>query len=423
MRFEQRNLDFERRLPIVAASLLLLTSVILGVMFAIIGEYFTVFGSVVVGSLAVVTLVLSFRGKHKLGGVIIIIVGQVAVGLTAIASQELHALDVYAQTIFLVLVAFYISPKTSIYMGGFSCFVVLASNLTQFGTPGYMDDGFVLLVTSLIFLGVTVYLLYLFAQRAELNIVAHRRRLDHNEALFERVPDAANQLGATAQEIFSMSQEQQRGALQQSSAVDETHRSLSALLGLSEEIVRSSKLASRNAEKTLSNAELVSEHIDMLAIHAEGINEILVTIKELADKSDLLALNAALEGTRAGEAGRGFSIVASEMQKLAEQTAGAVVDIDKLTQDIGKASAIARTSMEELKELANTSTKATLQIESSTEQQRATVEHVTQATDDISSISAQVIAGKDQTIVSMEELKELALRLSEMVDQFRAAAE
>src|SRR4029077_20627123 len=122
------------------------------------------------------------------------------------------------------------------------------------------------------------------------------------------------------------------------------------------------------------NSQVVAERIAALSGHTRRISEILEVIKDIANKSDLLALNAALEGTKAGEAGRGFSLVAAQMQRLAENVMGSVQDIKKLVADIRDASQAAVLATEEGTKLADATTEMARQIRLITQQQQTGTE-------------------------------------------------
>src|SRR5690606_23040553 len=136
---------------------------------------------------------------------------------------------------------------------------------------------------------------------------------------------------------LASAQNQERGSTEQSSAVEETNRTLGSLLASAREIAQAAQGVTRNAEQTQDNTTSMADRIAALSRQVERITEILERIKGIASKSEILALNAALEGTKAGEAGRGFSLVASQMQRLAENVMEAVREIRDLTEGIREA--------------------------------------------------------------------------------------
>src|SRR5690606_9532325 len=93
-----------------------------------------------------------------------------------------------------------------------------------------------------------------------------------------------------------------------------------------------------NAEQTMETTDSMVERIESLSGHTGRISELLDTIRDIADKSDLLALNGSLEASRAGEGGRGFALVAAEMRRLAVRVTASVEDVKSLIADIRESS-------------------------------------------------------------------------------------
>jgi len=108
-----------------------------------------------------------------------------------------------------------------------------------------------------------------------------------------------------------------------------------------------------NLHRLAEGSARAARDVDALAHQATEIGAIVQLIHEIADQTNLLALNAAIEAARAGEAGRGFAVVADEVRKLAERTAKATKDIDGLVSSIRDDSSQAREAMESLAQMAN----------------------------------------------------------------------
>ena len=164
---------------------------------------------------------------------------------------------------------------------------------------------------------------------------------------------------------------------------------------------------------------MIAGRIGELSEHTVRIGEILVLIKEIANKSELLALNAALEGTKAGEAGRGFSLVANQMQRLAEQVMGSVKNIELLTADITKATSSSVLATEEATKLAAQTTASARSITQSVHQQQAGTQQASVAMDQIAQVSHDSAIAAGHVVEAANQLAGLASGLSDSVSRFR----
>ncbi len=233
-----------------------------------------------------------------------------------------------------------------------------------------------------------------------------------------QIRQTAERLTSSAGEFLANARQQERGAVEQSSSVDENRRTLETLLTAGREIATAAQLVLQNAERTQQNSQLVGERIAVLSEQTERIAEILQVIKDIANKSEILALNAALEGTKAGEAGRGFSLVAQQMQRLAESVMASVTDIKELTTSITRANEATVLATEETIKIAADTTRSSRQISLTIQQQQSGLEQVSVAFDDVSHIARGTAEGSREIVSASRELVMLSERLHNIVERF-----
>jgi methyl-accepting chemotaxis protein len=273
--------------------------------------------------------------------------------------------------------------------------------------------------------------------------------------------EAALQLSTSSAEVLAAATQNESSTSAQASAIHETTATMEELKGASHQIAENAQMVAAIAEQTLSgaktgegaikafmgsmekvrhNAVEVDDAIAKLSKRVERIGTVVEVIDEIADRSDLLALNAALEGAKAGEAGRGFSIVAAEMRRLAENVMESTKEIKNLITEIREATHAAKEASDGNKREASEGEKlggnamssvtgilsgiqetsdAARVIHLATQQQRTATEQVVQSMSEIEEVTRQAQTGSKQATGAAAELTKLAERLAELVKRFK----
>ncbi len=186
--------------------------------------------------------------------------------------------------------------------------------------------------------------------------------------------------------------------------------------------------------------DLINESVVKLSEQSQTIGEIITAVNNLAEQSNLLAVNAAIEAAKAGDRGRGFAVVAQEIKSLAEQSKQATAQVRVLLGDIQKSTTSAvmvteqgskavETGMhqtiaagESIRLLADSITEASqaaTQIAVSSQQQLVGTDQVAMAIESIKKASMQNVSGTRQTETAAQSLHELGQRLQKLVENFK----
>lgn len=236
--------------------------------------------------------------------------------------------------------------------------------------------------------------------------------------ILEEIALTARGLRSASSEILGACGEQAASATEQGAAIEETRRTMASLVEAAKRIADASQEVFRNADQTARTTITMSDAIKQLTNQAQKISDISEVIRSISDKSDLLALNASLEGTKAGEAGRGFALVAAEMRRLAESVMSAAREIKQLAAAIRASSDSSVHAADEGLSLATRTSGSAKEITLVTGQQTIATEQVTRSMDEVSQLLTRSADGTRSTERAAQALSRLADQLNQLTSQF-----
>ncbi|WP_409317341.1 methyl-accepting chemotaxis protein [Pseudomonas sp. KCJK9016] len=276
----------------------------------------------------------------------------------------------------------------------------------------------------------------------------------------EQIAGSATQLGAAAEELSAVTEEASRGLQQQNDEIEQAATAVNEMTAAVEEVARnavstseasnqSTHAAREGRDQVVKTVDAIqtmtqdvqntAQMIEGLAAQGRDIGKVLDVIRAIAEQTNLLALNAAIEAARAGEAGRGFAVVADEVRALAHRTAQSTQEIEKMVAGIQNGTGEAVESMQQSNQRTQTTlemaraagvaleqitqsihqiNERNLVIASASEEQAQVSREVDRNLVNIRDLATQSAAGANQTSAATHELSRLAVDLNAMVARF-----
>lgn len=290
---------------------------------------------------------------------------------------------------------------------------------------------------------------------------AFARMVENLRGIVGELQEGTHNLSSAGAEILAASAQQAAGATEQSAAIAETTATVDEVRSSAEQTVVMAQIVTETADQANRVAEdgvaavrdatavmadirervqSIAENILALAEQGQQIGEIIATVNDLADQSNLLALNAAIEASRAGEQGKGFTIIAQEIRTLAEGSKAATAQVRTILSDIQRATNAAvmateqgtkgadagiRTidqagrTIDDLADAIRQAAGSAAQITASVRQHAVGMEQIAAAMGSINSATAQNLAAVTNTQAAAENLTDLAGRLNGLIGQYQ----
>ncbi len=279
----------------------------------------------------------------------------------------------------------------------------------------------------------------------------------------DRLEEVANIVSSASTELAAQIEQSDRGAAEQAARVAETATAMNEMNSTVVEVARNAgsaaEMSAATREKAEQGAAVVGEAVngirqvqevslalkdDMakLSENAQAISQIMAVISDIADQTNLLALNAAIEAARAGEAGRGFAVVADEVRNLAEKTMASTTDVGnaiKAIQDsaaksmsqmdnavtlVERATELATHSGEALGEIVHMVDSTADQVRgiaTASEQQSASSEEINHSIEQVNSISSETAQAMREAAKAVSDLASQAQVLSGLIEEMKSA--
>jgi methyl-accepting chemotaxis protein len=302
------------------------------------------------------------------------------------------------------------------------------------------------------------------AKEAEQAKIEAEKKSSEVFQLMERIQAAADRSGEVADDVYDQSQRltsiiqnAATGASVQNERIAETAAAMeqmnATVLEVAKNAADAADRAARANDMARDGADVVKQAIQAIAQvnalsqtmtdnmrhleeSAESIGEVINVISDIADQTNLLALNAAIEAARAGEAGRGFAVVADEVRKLAEKTMNATKEVESAirtvqdqalknveqmsasSQAVDSATSLAKKSGEALEQITSVVTEADERVRSiatASEEQSSASEQIHRALDEIRSVTGESSEGMTQAAGAIEHLGQLSSQLNETI--------
>ena len=402
----------------------------------IAGKIVAIFAPTAILLTAIVILFIIRKGRYELAGSILSILVLVIEIYSMLANPNgagipYFLMGQYYAFFIIILISAMFASKTILIINSIAVIVsttyiyYTSKEAIPVSIKEISEYGFFIYEIMIIMCAVFSYIFTDFMNKAISGLSEKSKKIENQNMVMQKmiagIKKSSNEIAGASHQLSSISQQMSQSSNEQASTTEEISSSMEEMLATigsnTEKANKTSEISTKSANKMQQSKEMILRTLNSVS----EINEKISIISVIADKTDVLSINAAIEAARAGEAGKGFAVVAQEIRKLADKTTIASEEIGKLSKINQNVSQITSNQIEKVIPEITKSAELVNNIVSSSREQQAGVEAINASIQQLAEITNQNSSSAEEMSTSAEELSAQAEQLKEIISMFKIA--
>ncbi len=439
-KFFLKNYKYKSQIDYDKSKILLIIMLVGGTLTTLLSVYYVVSGTfnflvaiLPVIVLAIIVLLLIQRGKVILAGNIVTLFLTLLISfdtLFNLTNDPVYSffMSEFYTNLFIVIFSamfairfIFIINSIIVLITSLFIFIIKKPDLPT-NIASYADTSFPVYMITLVLIFLITYFFTKFINTSVKLLSENNKKMEthnlHMKQVAKRIKISAMQLSHASNQQSLISQQITQSTNEQASTTEEISTTMEQMLAM---INSNTKDAENTSEITTNSAKSMEQSKKMIIQTLESvyeINEKIKIISEIADKTDILSINASIEAARAGESGKGFTVVASEIRKLADKTLLASEEIEQLSMYNQNVSQTTSKQLDKVIPKILKSAKLVSNIVSASKEQQTGVLAINNSIIQLTSTTNENMATAEELSASAEELSTHAQQLNEIISNF-----